>query len=260
MSVFTHHPFYAAPSNDFSNFGNFGGLVRFIDDWDKHFSSQHNNNNNSRDGQSQSHSQPARQARRNVQTFTPRFDVRETEQNYELHGELPGVEKKDISIEFSDLQTIVIRGSVERTYTEGNVPAPAAGLLTDAPTANHAIVPSDVQSEDSAETRSNKSFQATVEDEKEEGEGSVATTGAVVETPRSETPSQLQVQPQQPQQLQQKKAKYWVHERSVGNFLRSFTFSNRVDNAAVSASLDNGILTVVVPKAKKPETRRIAIN
>jgi len=33
-------------------------------------------------------------------TFNPRFDVRETEAAYELHGELPGVERKDVQIEF----------------------------------------------------------------------------------------------------------------------------------------------------------------
>jgi HSP20 family molecular chaperone IbpA len=226
MSVFTHHPFYTVPDNDF---GNFGSLVRFIDDWDKHFSRQSG----------------SRQGRRNVQTFTPRFDVRETEQNYELHGELPGVEKKDVSIEFSDLQTIVIRGNVERTYTAGN---PPAGLLGD--TTMSGAIANEPHGEDNSETRSNKSFQPTVEDEKEERAASnTATSGQVVESSKPETPAE-------PQQ----KHKYWVYERSVGNFSRSFTFSSLVDHGNVSASLENGILTVVVPKAKKPDTRRIAIN
>ncbi|KAI0869393.1 30 kDa heat shock protein [Hypoxylon argillaceum] len=226
MSVFTHHPFYTVPDNDF---GNFGGLVRFIDDWDKHFSKQGG----------------SRQARRNVQTFTPRFDVKETDQNYELHGELPGVEKKDVSIEFSDLQTIVIRGNVQRTYTAGT---PPAGLLGD--TAMSGAIANEPHNDDS-ETRSNKSFQATVEDDKEEGaKSNTATSGAVVESSKPETPAEPQ----------QEKHKFWVYERSVGNFSRSFTFSSLVDHANVSASLDNGILTVVVPKAKKPDTRRIAIN
>ncbi|KAI1131713.1 30 kDa heat shock protein [Nemania abortiva] len=226
MSVFTHHPFYTVPDNDF---GNFGSLVRFIDDWDKHFSKQGG----------------SRQTRRNVQTFTPRFDVRETEQNYELHGELPGVEKKDINIEFSDVQTIVIRGNVERTYTQGN---PPAGLLGDTTTMSGAIT-NEPHAEDNSETRSNKSFQATVEDETEAG-NTAATSGTVAETTKPETPAE----PKQP------KHKFWVYERSVGNFSRSFTFSSRVDHEGVSASLENGILTVIVPKAKKPEARRIAIN
>ncbi|KAI1734462.1 30 kDa heat shock protein [Xylaria scruposa] len=231
MSVFTHHPFYAA-NNDF---GNFGGLVRFIDDWDKHFSQKTSN-----DGQSRS-------TRRNVQTFTPRFDVRETEENYELHGELPGVNKKDVHIEFSDAQTIIIRGNVERTYTAGN---PPAGLIGD--TGMSGAITNEPHNEDNAETRSNKSFQATVEDEKEGAEKNAATSGPVVESSKPEAPAESQ--------QQQQKYKYWVYERSIGNFSRTFTFSNRVDHDNVSASIDNGILTVIVPKAKKPETRRIAIN
>ncbi|KAJ2985916.1 hypothetical protein NUW58_g5281 [Xylaria curta] len=232
MSVFTHHPFYTVQDNDFSNFGS---LVRFIDDWDKHFSQK-----NASDGQGQT-----RQARRHVQTFTPRFDVRETEQNYELHGELPGVDKKNVHIEFSDAQTIIIRGNVERTYTSGN---PPTRLLGDS--AMSGAIANEPHSDDSAETRSNKSFQATVEDEKEQAEGKTATSDAVVQSSKPESPAEPQ----------QQKHKYWVYERSVGNFSRTFTFSNRVDHENVSASLDNGVLTVIVPKAKKPETRRIAIN
>ncbi|KAI1756610.1 30 kDa heat shock protein [Xylaria castorea] len=231
MSVFTHHPFYAA-NNDF---GNFGGLVRFIDDWDKHVSQK-----NDHDGQ-------PRSTRRNVQTFTPRFDVRETEENYELHGELPGVNKKDVNIEFSDAQTVIIRGNVERTYTAGN---PPAGLVGDSTMSG--TITNEPHNEDNSETRSNKSFKATVEDEKEGAEDNAATSGPVVESSKPETPAESQ--------QQQQKHKYWVYERSIGNFSRTFTFSNRVDHDNVSASMDNGILTVIVPKSKKPETRHIAIN
>ncbi|KAI0910752.1 30 kDa heat shock protein [Ustulina deusta] len=234
MSVFTHHPFYAAHNNDF---GNFGSLVRFIDDWDKTIRPQVGRN-----GQVQS-----RQGRRIVQTFTPRFDVRETEQNYELHGELPGVEKKDVEIEFSDPQTIVIRGNVERTYAAGN---PPAGLLGDTTTGG--AITNEPHNDDNAETRSNKSFQATVEDEKEEGE---AESNTVTNTTAAETPK-----PENSSEAEQQKHKYWVYERSVGSFSRSFTFSSRVDHENVSASLDNGILTVIVPKAKKHESRRIDIH
>jgi HSP20 family molecular chaperone IbpA len=238
MSVFTQHPFYAFPNNDPRNFG---GLFRFIDDWDKHFSQQNGRG-------SPGHS---RQSRRQMQTFTPRFDVRETERAYELHGELPGVEKKDVNIEFSDLQTIVISGSVERTYTAGT---PPTGLLGD--NNNNAMsgaIAEDAHADDNLETHSNKSFQATVEDEKAEGaQGTTTTTGEVAKAPKPETPAA--------EQQQQNKHKYWVQERSVGSFSRTFSFSQRVDHDGVSASMDNGILTVVVPKAKKPESRRIAIN
>jgi HSP20 family protein len=35
-------------------------------------------------------------------TFTPKFDIYEHKHSFTLHGELPGVEQKDIDIEFSD--------------------------------------------------------------------------------------------------------------------------------------------------------------
>ncbi|MCJ1346190.1 hypothetical protein MMC31_004404 [Peltigera leucophlebia] len=55
--------------------------------------------------------------------------------------------------------------------------------------------------------------------------------------------------------------RYWVSERSVGEFQRTFNFPGKVDRDAVKASLKNGILTVVVPKLKKEvESRKIVIG
>jgi HSP20 family molecular chaperone IbpA len=238
MSVFTH-PLYTINNNDL---GNFGSLVRFIDDWDKHFAQEQNG----RSGQGQ-----ARQARRSAtQSFTPRFDVKETEQNYELHGELPGVEKNNVHIEFSDPQTIIIRGSVERTYTAGN---PPAGLIDNNNAMSGAITNNPHNEDDAQETASTKSHQPTVEDDKEEG-GNDTTVAKSTPANNGAESSKTENAASQP------KSKYWVYERSVGNFQRSFTFASRVDHDNVSASLENGILTVIVPKAKKPETRRIAIH
>ncbi|KEF51896.1 uncharacterized protein A1O9_11885 [Exophiala aquamarina CBS 119918] len=54
---------------------------------------------------------------------------------------------------------------------------------------------------------------------------------------------------------------YWITERSVGEFARSFAFPNRVDQDNVKASLKDGILSVVVPKMKKGrETKKIQIE
>ncbi|KZZ91274.1 HSP20-like chaperone [Ascosphaera apis ARSEF 7405] len=54
--------------------------------------------------------------------FAPRFDVRETQDNYYLHGELPGVEQEDVDIEFTDPRTIQVRGFVNRAYDDYNSP------------------------------------------------------------------------------------------------------------------------------------------
>jgi len=55
-------------------------------------------------------------------------------------------------------------------------------------------------------------------------------------------------------------AKYWVNERSVGEFHHSFAFPAHVDQDAVKASLKNGILNIVVPKETAPQSRKINIE
>ncbi len=44
------------------------------------------------------------QGTRGLTTFNPKFDVKEVADAYELHGELPGIEQKDVEIEFTDAQ------------------------------------------------------------------------------------------------------------------------------------------------------------
>ncbi|KAL4811786.1 HSP20-like chaperone [Aspergillus spinulosporus] len=50
--------------------------------------------------------------------FAPRFDLRETKDSYHLDGELPGVEKKDLEIEFPDRNTLNIRGHSEASSSK----------------------------------------------------------------------------------------------------------------------------------------------
>ncbi|KAL6895754.1 small heat shock protein [Trichoderma longibrachiatum] len=151
--------------------------------------------------------------RRTIAHWQPKFDVRETGEAYELHGELPGVNKEDVTIEFVDEQSIQIRGKVERTYTAGT---PPAGAITE-----------------SGEKDNNK--------EGSDNKSQVAKSGS-------------------PKQKPADSAKYWLTERSVGEFSRSFSFPNRVNQDGVTASFKDGILSVVVPKAAKPEPRRITVS
>jgi HSP20 family molecular chaperone IbpA len=54
--------------------------------------------------------------------------------------------------------------------------------------------------------------------------------------------------------------KYWLRERKVGQFSRTFTFPAPVDQDNISAHFQDGILSITVPKAQKPQPRRIAIS
>lgn len=47
-------------------------------------------------------------------SFRPSFDVRETDKEFLLEGELPGLDKGNLEIEFVDLQTLRIKGHVDR--------------------------------------------------------------------------------------------------------------------------------------------------
>ncbi|TAQ83513.1 hypothetical protein B7494_g8154 [Chlorociboria aeruginascens] len=202
-------PFSATTSDPSSSFT---PLFRFLDDFEKHTSNS---------------PYPSRSF--NMKTISPKFDVREVADSYELHGELPGIEQKDVEIEFSDQATLTIRGRSERSYTSDDASSAPQIAGNEAP---------------KAITHGDKSHQPTVEDESTEV--AKADQKAAVEK-KSEEPKG-------------EKPKYWVSERSVGEFSRSFTFPVRVDQDRVTASMKNGILSIVVPKAKKLESRRIAIQ
>jgi len=175
-----------------------------------------------------------------MKSFNPKFDVRELGDTYELHGELPGIEQKDIDIEFTDAQTLHIKGRTERTYTAGT---PPAGFIDGSHSAG-AIEQGNGNGNGEGNGHGEKkaaAHKATVRDESEENADETA-----VEVVKQE--------PQGPG------AKYWVAERNVGEFSRSFTFPVRVDQDAVKASMKNGILSIVIPKSKKQQSRKITIG
>lgn len=94
---------------------------------------------------------------------------------------------------------------------------------------------------------------ATVEDDEEEEQQQIAKKtahreggGDVTETKRHEDVQY----------------KYWVRERPVGEFQRTFSFPGKVDRDGVKASLKEGVLKVLVPKEvrKEAESRKIKIG
>ncbi len=49
-------------------------------------------------------------------------------------------------------------------------------------------------------------------------------------------------------------------EYNVGNFVRTFTVSPKIDSAAISASVADGVLTIELPKAAVAVAKRISVS
>lgn len=175
----------------------------------------------------------------------PHFDIKEYDDRFELDGDLPGVAQSDIDIEFTDPQTLKISGHSARPKESNTA---------------HQSAPNDA----ATTAEASQSHKATVEDE-QMGEATGETSEAdwtPVPTPSS-TPVPGTDKHAQSQQLQPafkiSEPRYWLKERATGRFQRVFTFqSDRVDTENVKASLRDGVLRLVIPKA--PEPAKVKIN
>ena len=154
-------------------------------------------------------------------SFQPRFDVKESKESYILEGELPGIQQKDVSIEFSDDQTVTIKGHTEHTHKEGTRPF------------SNETAQLETQKGQEDETNKFRSQEVTT---------AANDTGTDV---TKQTPGHT----------------YWLSEYSTGDFTHSFSFPARVDQDGVRASLKNGILNIIIPKlVAQKKTRRVEIQ
>jgi len=173
---------------------------------------------------------PQLETGRNLRAFSPNFDVHETDKEYVLEGELPGLsDKSNVSIEFTDHNTLLVRGKIEKSYEAGTPPSQQQ---------NQAQMTGANEAE-------NKSHKPTVEEEGSEKQQSQQVT---------------KTEGDQGKQVGHPTTKYWVSERSVGSFQRSFSFPGEIDQDAVTAKLKDGILTVKVPKRQQKQAKRINIE
>lgn len=191
--------------------GEFTPLFRLLDDY-----ASHNANR----------SFPSASGASSLRSFSPSFDVKESKESYELHGELPGIEQKDINIEFTDSSTLRISGHTEHRQSAGS---PLAGF---------------VEGEHQDQKKLEASYRKPSVEDADKPSGDNRVQKGQTKQQRSEEAGH----------------RWWVTERSVGEFSRSFSFPSRVDQDAVKASLKNGVLTLVVPKAAAPKARKIAIE
>ncbi|KAF3083073.1 hypothetical protein TWF706_001485 [Orbilia oligospora] len=211
---------------------------------------------------------------------------------YVLEGELPGVSNKaSISVDFDDAQTIVVKGEINRVkrpftktkehqeLTEEALQASDAAQETN--TANVTTADGETVVYDDAasvSSGSSKPKAATVEDEVDESETASNASFEVVDGPlltkadKGKAPAkdadvemtEAAEKPAEPttekkEKKQEKTAKYWISERPIGVFERKFKFEGLIDQDNVRAFLENGLLTIVIPK-REAFVRSVFIN
>ncbi|KAK3493649.1 HSP20-like chaperone [Neurospora crassa] len=230
MSLFYPRSALSHPSSSLGNQPTFSSLFRMLDDFEKYAQQVSSGSLIPTNlGSSLLPSLPSTGATGSVlETFNPKFDVTEDDSGYNLQGELPGVDPKNVDIEFIDPQTLVISGRVERTHTEGD-----PNLRLGGPAESKKIEGGGKEQKETKETKETKEQKEQKEQqqkEQKEGEG----------------------KPSAP--------RYWLSERSYGEFRRVFNFPTPVDQDNVNAKFENGILHVKVPKSEKKGSRKISIQ
>jgi HSP20 family protein len=154
-----------------------------------------------------------------------RANAYETPKEYKLEIEVPGYQKSEISIEYGhDGKTIAVSGKTEKSYEEVHG-----------------------EEEEEEEPR-----HVTVEDAPEPGEKATSEEPASQSTAVAETSKSKEIgAPAEP--------KYWVSERSVGSFTRTFTLPAGLDLGKATATLEHGVLTITIPKTDKVPVQKITI-
>jgi len=151
-----------------------------------------------------------------------RANAYETPKEFKIEMEVPGYQKPEINIEYGhDGKTITISGDTEKTLEEVHGDTEEARHVTveDAPEAGEKAAPKKPESESTAVAETSKS--------KEVG----APAGP----------------------------KYWVSERSIGSFSRTFTLPAGLDLEKATATLEHGILTITIPRTNKVPVQKISI-
>jgi len=206
--------------------------------------------------------------------INPHFDISELENEYVLEGELPGVsDKSSISINFDDAQTIAIKGEIKRDERAAPVAPEKVQLTEKALQAAAAASESTTTLVADEQPKETVRYAATVEDDVDESE--TASDFEVVDGPnpsrvekgKAKETADVEMTEAKPTEKTQKKetqpltpsARYWVAERSIGVFERKFNFQGLIDQDNVKASLEHGLLTVVVPK-RQAYVRQVQIE
>lgn len=194
----------------------------------------------------------------------PRFDVKETAIAFELQGEFPGFQHGDISIDFVDADTLVIRGHTEGVVESKNQKS-AEVNVSEKEDATTPVAAAESPNTLVDEEKTSHPYKVTVEDEDDDfvdagaevSDGEATPATSIAAQPIEATPAKEDGE--KDEQEKDREPKYWVHERATGRFERGFRFPSPVDRDNVKANLKDGVLSIVVPKVERKE-RRIVVE
>ncbi|KAK3317225.1 HSP20-like chaperone [Cercophora scortea] len=120
---------FSLPENLYSTDPNFTTIFRLLDDFDTYSREVQDEEGAGATGAGSASTRgplPGRHGRHG-RGLNPSFDIRETEDAYELYGELPGIERKDVHIELTEPNAILVRGHVDRGFDAGGGGKKGAG-------------------------------------------------------------------------------------------------------------------------------------
>jgi len=198
-------------------------------------------------------------------SFTPKFDVWETADKYVIQGELPGVALDNVNIDWHK-DSLQISGKVTHSKCARST-SPSAGAeeaqvaeASSTPTKeNRASVEDDYVVADASgkpETETPATPPAetrpTVSEAEEKGKAAADST--------SDNKCTRYSQYKRSGGGNSANCRYWVSERSYGQFNRTFSFPTTIAHDGISATLDNGVLEVRVPKTQAPAPHRVRIS
>ncbi|KAF2833443.1 HSP20-like chaperone [Ophiobolus disseminans] len=239
-----------------------------------------------------------RQRQQRKRALRAKFAVNQTEQGWQVDGDIHGFTQDNISIEITEENTLKIAGNtewqsekkaqpeqqqveaeaaptIEERSTERSSEDKMDGLtlnepeyetITEADTATAGAATPD------SDTTSHKSYQPTVEDDFEDL--GAETSSLVSSASRPSSPTEVKEPKGKEKAVEESAASHTAvtqqpqpeapaqeeHEERVhGSFERTFRFPERIDAANVSASFKDGALRITIPRAQAQQIRRIAI-
>lgn len=171
----------------------------------------------------------------------PSVDLKETKKNFIIEAELPGVERKDISIECVDDRTLLLQGQYSKIDEES--PSSISEGRDDGQTlkvsegqTNEITHPSELGIDES-----NGVVPSGAEKEYRD-KASRSMKNEVNLHSKSDNNQLLK---------QSSPSTLWHSERLFGSFQRVFTFPQPIEPNSVNATYRNGLLSIFVPKKEK---------